>query len=129
MNGSILLEALLSVIILSVSLVVIIQAITSSLRATVYSTQYVEAVSEIENKMAAILETSFQGGSVEDDAGVFENFSGRYNYTLSVADAFNGAQSRLQQIDLAVKWKSGYKNNAIESQAFILKKEQKSDEN
>jgi type II secretory pathway pseudopilin PulG len=128
LSGSILLEALLSVVILSVSIVLIVQAITSSFRATVYSTQYVEAINEIDNAMAQAIGASFQGTAIQSDAGVFDDFSGRYEYELSLADALDGGESSLQEVKLAVKWQAGNKKNAIEMPMLILKDAQSSNE-
>ena len=50
-RGSILLEALLSVLIISVSITTIIQSMVSSLRATVFSVDYSKATLLMENKM------------------------------------------------------------------------------
>ena len=54
-RGSILLEALLSVVILSVSMTVIIQSMTSSLRAMEYSANYTMAIVLLENKIIDLI--------------------------------------------------------------------------
>jgi len=114
-RGSLLLEALLSVIILSVSITMIIQSMTASLRAVKYSIHYTKASILMENKMVGLL----QKGAAEPGAGESGDFDfpyENYQYSLSVepSDAGTGDDHiKLSDVQLRVSWMAGGKEKGV----------------
>ncbi len=111
-QGSLLLEALLSVVILSVSISVIIQAMTASLRSTIYSAEYTKAMILLENKMVGLMQQSIGQSSTDtptDDSVTDEKFQ-----YLITEDSLPGDDAKnLEKVALAISWKSKGKSNNI----------------
>ena len=72
-RGSLLLEVLLSIVILSTSVTVIIQAMTSSLRAMAYSVQYAKIANVLENEMIDLIFMNLKGEALGNVSGVMPN--------------------------------------------------------
>ena len=118
-RGSLLLEALLTVVILSTSLTLIIQALTLSQRAVVYSSDYTIALTLIENKMFDLM----QKGVIAANLNLEEAFPHPYekfHYALTTQLLAEGDQKTLNEIDLIVSWSSGKKNNQMKIKSYLF---------
>ena len=120
-KGSILLEALLSVVILSVSITLIIQSMTSSYRATVYNADYTTAFLLIENKLFEVIQKGYLEAGLREEKNFLSPYE-KYKYLLSVnpyqsSFANTGEdpadQNHLNRIDLKLSWSSGKRKNNI----------------
>lgn len=118
-GGSILLEALLSVVILSVSITLIIQSMTGSYRAMVYSGQYMTALILLENKMS----DAIRGGYINTglaEQGDLSGSSGKYRYFLRTYPSDGEGQEHISEVDLGVEWAAGKRKNRINLKTYLL---------
>lgn len=114
-SGSFLLEAILSVVILSVSITMIIQAMTASLRAASYSAEYTQALVLADEKIHELLnKRSIVSGYF--DEGTFPAFDEKYQYLIE-SDSVN---KDMNQVTLKLSWRSGRKNNAIVLDTYLF---------
>jgi type II secretory pathway component PulJ len=110
-RGSILLEVLLSVVILSVGLTAMIQSMTSALRAGRYSTDYMIALTAMEDNMFDLLEEGFVGtGSSQRQAG---DPYGDYRYFLEAEPLDDTSPGGIQEVSAGILWKRGKRQNRI----------------
>ena len=115
-RGFILVEALLSIVIIAVSLNFILQSFTATYRAAALNVDYTKAAILLENQMSLITQKQFvQAGQDQEGECLhpFENF----HYHLQTTD---GAGA-LNDVHLDISWKSGVKNNQISLMTYLLK--------
>ncbi|MCK5580303.1 MAG: hypothetical protein KAJ18_03430 [Candidatus Omnitrophica bacterium] len=122
-NGSLLIEALLAIVIMSVSLTVIIQSMTSSLRATVYSLDYSKAAFLAENKMFDILCVSDEGGAGTREGSFKEPFE-KYRYRISSKELPDTQNDSLREVNLDVSWGIGKKTRELSLKTYAFVPEQ-----
>lgn len=115
-EGSILVEALLSVVILSISLSIILQSMIMSLRANAYSSEYTLGLILAENKMAELFSDSLEIGRQE---GSFEQPFNRYGFVRETKETSESNLESLRELELAVNWKSGRRNNNIKLTTYV----------
>lgn len=118
-NGGLLLEALLAVVILSVSLTLIIQAMTSSLRATVYTTDYSTALLLMENKLVELMLMNAEDISTGDDVE-FAEPNERFQYSVATSDLSTEEAEGVNNVTMEVSWKSGSRNNNVVVETYVL---------
>ena len=122
-RGSLLLEALLVIVILSIGLTFIIQSLSSSLRALAYSRSFDQAAFLIDNKFSEILLKNHLGQNVEDSGAFdspFENFHFKTT-TASVSLQSDAAASEsLRQVNLTLNWPSGKNTQEITSSLLLF---------
>lgn len=124
-RGSVLLEALLSVIILSVSLTVIIQAMTSSLRAATFSAQYTQAIILLDNQMSEMMKDGMATAHFHE-SGRFEAPFDNFEYSYTTKDykdlLYSGAESipDLNEASMVVSWGSDKKNKKINIHTLLF---------
>ena len=122
-QGSILLEALLSVIILSVGITVIVQSMTGSLRASVFSSDYSQAMLLLDNKMVEYLEQSSIEANLSEENSFSEPFD-RFKYLLKTEPLSD--QPNLNKVHLEVNWKSQNIEKGLSLETYLVKpKEEK----
>ncbi|OGX23961.1 MAG: hypothetical protein A2787_02520 [Omnitrophica WOR_2 bacterium RIFCSPHIGHO2_01_FULL_48_9] len=119
-SGSILVEALLTIVILSVGLVYIIQALTSSLRTVSLTKDYSTAVALSENKMFDLLRKGFIKAPLEETKNFSKPYDG-YRYRLDVKKVSPAsAEEKRNTIVLQVFWGSGSKERNISLTTYLL---------
>ncbi len=118
-KGSILLEALISVVVLSVGITVIIQAMTSSLRSASYNGQYSQAMILLENQLFDLMQgtTSLEGF---DQMQRISGFMTDYRYELIEKNSGTSFDNGLSQVQAGISWKSGHKKNQININTYRL---------
>ena len=99
-RGSLLLEALLSVVILSVSIALIIQSMTAGMRAAVYSQEATIALVKLENFLTESKSGATSQSAPPEDA-------------LFILDSSESTEDQLKRLDSSVRWKSGSKIASI----------------
>ena len=99
-RGSLLLEALLSVVILSVSIALIIQSMTAGMRAAVYSQEATIALVKLENFLTESKSGAASQSAPPEDA-------------LFILDSSESTEDQLKRLDSSVRWKSGNKIASI----------------
>lgn len=121
-KGSILVEALLSVVILSISITLIIQAMTASLRATTYGADYSQALFLMENKMSEMM----RSGTIASYSGQKEFLDkpfDRYMYEVRHLPLYDEEESEIHHVDAEISWESGKKSNQIIVQTYMWSSE------
>lgn len=120
-RASILMEALLTVAILSVSLTVIVQGIMAAYRASRMGWRYSEAALALDSAMT---ERIFRGGVASgiDETGDLEKPFQSYDYRLVSSPAFlnQSINPRLNDVVLSVAWQDGAKAHSISAQTFLF---------
>ena len=108
-RGTLLLEVLLVIVILSVGLTLIIQSMVASLRAVVYSADYSMAMILAEDKMFDLLKTRSVDANFQEE-GDFSKPSERFHYQIKaepVKSVDKEATGQLNEVTLEVSWLSG----------------------
>jgi len=116
-KGSVLLEALLSVIILSVCVTMIIQSMFVSIRALDYSSDYTMALIFADNKMNYL---RYQKSNKHEQIGL-NKFDKKYNYLVETKKL--GRFDTIDIVTMNLSWSSGKKVNRVLFQTYLLDKE------
>ncbi|MBI3617246.1 MAG: hypothetical protein HY210_03400 [Candidatus Omnitrophica bacterium] len=121
-SGSLLIEVLLSVVILSTALTLMIQSMTASLRAIQYGAGYTTALILLDNQMCELLrkgaiQTGLREAKELTRAG---DSLTTYRYSLQTASLDDAAGKGINQVDATVAWRSGKKDNAIGLTTFLF---------
>lgn len=121
-KGSLLLEALLAVVILSVSITLIIQSMIASLHAGAVSADYSQAMILLENKMAESLQKpSIESGLVQE--GRFEAPFGKFGYALESESLED--QPNLNKVHLEVIWKNKEITKSLALETYASNRKEK----
>ena len=124
-QGSLLIEALLITVILSVSLTLIIHSLLSSLRAMGYVASYSTAALLLENKMDLMLaakgwdEDFFERKGSDPTASTAS--SDDYQYSFKRQNISKDDQiGTLEEVDARISWKQGRRNNTIGLTTYLF---------
>ena len=121
-RGSLLVEALLSVGILSTALTLMIQSMTASLRAIQYGAGYTTALILLDNQMCELSRKGATASGLRET----EELTGAgdplivYRYSLQTASLDDAANQGITQADATVAWRSGKKDNVIGLTTFLF---------
>lgn len=118
-RGSFLIEALLSVAILSVSLTLIIQSMTDSLRAMHQSTDYTAAVFLLDNQMVGLIQKGFVGADIEE-TGNFESPFEEYEYDLRTKSLADETLKDLNEVHLRIRWGTENKRKSMDLVSYLF---------
>ncbi len=118
-RGSILLEAILSIVILSTSITLVIQAMTASLRAGLYSHDYTQAALLLDNKMVELLQQGFIATGLSQEDSCPLPYS-QYKYFLKTAPSSTGLEETINFVKLDISWILGKKSNRISTQTYLF---------
>jgi hypothetical protein len=124
-KGSILMEALLSVVILSVSLTVMIQSLSGSLKAQVDIANYPKAIMLLENTMFDVVRLPFISSGTQV-RGAYAYPYEDYQYQVDTRQV-DGTKQRLYQLTATVFWDTQKRHHEISSGTYHVK-EPSSDE-
>ena len=122
-RGSLLLEALLVIVILSVGLTFIIQSLSSSLRALAYSKNYDQAAFLIDNKFSEIL---LNTNNIEDfkKDGTFDPPFENFHFKTTIAPVSWQSpvanSESFHQVKLTLNWPSGKHLQEISSSLYLF---------
>ena len=122
-KGSLLVEVLLSVVILSVSITVIIQAMTVSLRSMVYSADYTTAMIVLENKMVSVIDKPLADENAAQALNLEPPSSWRYSIDLHPA-ADRNSSSQLEEVNSKVEWDKKGKHHKLSLATYQLQPSQ-----
>jgi len=116
-RGSFLVEAILVIVILSVSLTFIIQSMMSSLRAAAYSADYTRALFFVDDKMFDLIKDRYISAPQEED-GVFTEQGREYRYRLVTETT----DTLINKVLLDVFWGfgRGKKENALSIAMYLF---------
>ncbi len=114
-RGSLLVEVLLSVGILSTALTLMIQSMTASLRAIQYGAGYTTALILLDNQMCELSRKGAIQAGLRETKELTEAGDSliTYRYSLQTASLDDAAGKGINQVDATVAWRSGKKDNAI----------------
>ncbi len=115
-----LLEALLIIVLLSVSLTTIIGSFVTSLRANVYSAHYSTAILLADNRLFTLMQKMKIKESV-DQRDFFSSPFESYRYQVRSKEALDirGAES-LQAVDVDIFWNTGNKEGVLSLSTLLL---------
>lgn len=118
-SGSLLIEVLLSVVILSTALTLMIQAMTSSLRALQYGAGYTTALILLENQMCELLRKGASESGLREIKNLTESVP-VYRYSLQTRSLSAAGEDKINQVDMTVSWRSGKKDNQVGLTTFLF---------
>ena len=121
-RGSLLVEVLLSVVILSTALTLMIQSMTASLRAIQYGAGYTTALILLDNQMCELSRKGAIQAGLRETKELTEAGDPliTYRYSLQTASLDDAAGKGINQVDATVAWRSGKKDNAIGLTTFLF---------
>ena len=119
-RSSILIEVLLSIVILSTSITVVIQAMTASLRASANASGYTTALMLLENKMTDLLQGRFIEPGLHEEKDFPEPYQ-HFKYSLAADPFKEEAGVNLNDLRISVAWASGKKQNKINLETYFIK--------
>ena len=115
-RGALLLEVLLAIMILSVSVTVIIQALTANLRALAFNSGYMNAAFLAENKLFELI----YAPSGQLSSGPLKKFAdpfSQYSYTVDIKK--HEESENLKEAGLKIEWNSGWKKNSLALDTYL----------
>ena len=120
-KGAFLLEALLIVVILSISLTTITGSLVTSLRANVYGAHYSTAVILAENKLFQLMKDMKVRNSFTEE-GSFEQPFDRYRYKITSKEVeLKKRFDSISRVDVDVSWRTGRKEGGLSVATFLLR--------
>lgn len=122
-KGSLLLEALLSIVILSVSVTVVIQSMASSLRAAVYSVDYTKALFLLEDTMFGLMQEGFITPGISEER-TYPAPNEKFRYVLKTEPNDEPGQENINKVELSVLWETKRRESAIKLETYILNAKQ-----
>jgi hypothetical protein len=123
-SGVLLLEALLVLVVLSMTLTLMVQAMSSSLRATQQNADYADAILLMDNKMFAILTEGkpldmYTGQDNLDEP--YDRYSFQLQHQVDVPlDSSQGSSEKLHAMNLDLKWTTGKKTNHLRMTTYLF---------
>lgn len=129
-QGSILIEAILAVVILSLFLTTVIRSFLVSITATVYSANYTKAIFLAESKIFDYIVYPFLDTSIQDEGNFhapFENY--KYDVTSDQITRDNieaqmawqeGEPIEVSEINMDISWPSGSNEQKISLLMYLL---------
>ena len=119
-KGSLLLEALLVIIILSISLTLIIQSFVSSLRASVFSSDYSKVAILADNKMFDLMSRRFFPRDL-DEEGRFASPMDKFKYQWEASNISAGSDDGgIHEVFLDIAWSSGKKTKKVSLVTYLF---------
>ena len=119
-QGSVLVEVLVSVVIMSVSLTLIMESFVASLKATAFNKQYTQALGILENRLEVLTRNNHVDEPIDlkipDQQG-----SEKYAVTGSFDPAVKGLPKDLGTLDLGVTWDFWGKKKEVSLTTFLFK--------
>ena len=126
-RGSLLIETILAVVILSFCLTVIIRSMLTSLKATTATRDYMEAVFTADSKMGDYLKTLAADENIMagEDSGSSDSFSEKTKFRPKVeintpANDRLGEESVVKELKLSLSWNAGQKEKKMELSTYLL---------
>lgn len=114
-----LLEALLTIVILSGTLSVLVESLVSGLRATLVDADYTKAAWLAENKMFDLLVKKTIAPDHQEQ-GIFPDFSEKYHYAITTQPREIAPKFISSEVALKVFWPSGRKNREVSDIVCLL---------
>ncbi len=116
-SGIVLAEALVAVVIVSVGVVVIMQALVANLRASMVQQDYAKALLLLQDKLEErFFQDAVQASKREEPAPKpLDRFRYQWEYKNVLQDRWVG----LKQLDIAVSWASGKNGRELNFKAFL----------
>ena len=118
-RGSLLIEVLLSIVILSTALTFMIQTMISSLRVIQYGAGYTTALIQLDNQMCELLRkgTVKSGLSEKNDLAVAGT---SYSYSMQAGPSDLSADKGINVVEATIAWRSGKRDNRIDLTTFLF---------
>ena len=117
-KGSILIEALAAVVIISISLTLIMQSFAGNFRATVLHQDYAKALVLLENRLDQSAVVTAADLVANPDAHCPEPME-RFNCKAKLSDLNDATFEGLKRLDMTVAWPSGKKDKELSVTTFL----------
>lgn len=118
-RGSLLVEALVTLVIMAVGLTVIIQSFLSSFRASTQVEGYSLACILLEDKMNDLLQIGFIAGDAQEEGSFPEPYE-NFRYRIKTENIREGDQEGLlNRVNLEVLWASGKRNRSVQVVTYL----------
>jgi len=120
-RGSLLIEVLVSVVILSTALTLIIQSMTAGLRAIQYGAGYTTAIILLDNQICDLLRQGTVRSGLRETKSLAWPAGSRtgYSYSMRAEPSDIVADNKIVEVDASVAWRSGKKDNQITVTTFL----------
>ncbi len=118
-RGSFLIEVLLCVTILSISLTFIVQSMAASLRANVYSSEYMLALNIADNKMFELFKQQSIASGLQKEEKV-QVGDKEFGYSLETEALTGTGFDDLNQATVAIEWQRTGKTNRIQLVTYLF---------
>jgi Tfp pilus assembly protein PilV len=119
-KGVLLLEALLVLVVLSMSLTLMVQAMSASLRATQQNADYADAVLLMDNKMFAVMTEGTSGDTYTGQEDLDEPYDG-YSLRMQNQPILSPEVSdKLRALDLDLVWARGKNIHSLRMTTYLL---------
>lgn len=118
-SGSLLIEVLLSVVILSTALTLVIQSMTASLRSIQYGAGYTTALILLDNQMCEWLRKETIRSGTREIKDLAESGT-MYRYTAQAEPLDPAVDQGIERVEAAIEWRSGKKDNQIFVTTFLF---------
>lgn len=116
-DGTLLLEVLLALVIMSISLGVIIQTMTGSLRAARFAAQYTQAALAADAEMTNLIkELHFQDTGPDRTSQIDAEAPSVFGFTVDTEASPEA--SNLEVATLTAEWQSGSKTNRLQLSTY-----------
>ncbi len=119
-NGSLLAEALLAVVILSISLTFIIQSMIAGLRASRYVADCSSALILLENKMSGLMMNRYSSAYWNEKELCTDDIK-EYQLLTKSRPSADRYQRNLNDVQIEVIWRTGKKEYQIALTTYLLK--------
>ena len=111
LTGSVLLEALLSVVIMAVGLTAVMQSLTMSYKAALINKDYLQAILLAENHLALVV--SGKGADEGLNSDDIPEADARFEYEQSEKPANLSTEKLLSEFNLNVAWTTSHQKNQL----------------
>lgn len=118
-RGSFLVEVLLAVVILSVSLTLIIQSMTTSLRASQYVRGYTLALGFLENELFDLKQQKTIDAGTRTERNLAQPYEA-YRYVMESRSAPEDGGGILNEVRAEIIWASGRRTNKLGVTTYLL---------
>ncbi|OGX29559.1 MAG: hypothetical protein A2705_01355 [Omnitrophica WOR_2 bacterium RIFCSPHIGHO2_01_FULL_52_10] len=121
-RGSLLIEVLVSVVILSTALTLIIQSMAASLRAIQYGAGYTTALILLDNQMCDLLRKGTAKSGLRETKNLAGPAGSRtgYSYSMRAEPSDIVADNKIVEVDASVAWRSGKKDSTVDLTTFLF---------
>ena len=111
-SGSLLLEALLSVVVMSIGLTAVMQTLTASYKLALLNKDYLQAIFLADDQMSALVSNNAPVQETSESQSYPEP-NDRFHYELSETPSEFSEGKLLREVNLKISWVTGHQKNEL----------------